>query len=210
MANKIRGKVESSNLKEYQGILQIGFKLEQGIWYNLDGEEDILKEVQELVSKGNEIEFDYDPEKKKVSNLMVISKGNISKSDISEDKKEEKDKKEENFGEFKSNEVVDIKGKKHVIYQGLLRLAHEKGLMNFEILEKYVSDDMKKSWCLVRAHCKKDKKDVFFDGIGSSTPDNTGSMTESHPVEMANTRAKGRALRDFLNIGQAMFEELKE
>ena len=200
MVNKIRGRVESyTDPKKYQGNLQIGFKLEQGIWYNIDGEEYQLKEVLKLLSKGNEIEFDYDPKKKKVNNLIVISKANISE-----------DKKEENFGEFKSNEVVDIKGKKHVIYQGLLRLAHEKGLMNFEILEKYVSDDMKKSWCLVRAHCRKDQKDVFFDGIGSSTPDNTGSMTESHPVEMEHTRAKGRALRDFLNIGQAMAEELKE
>ena len=193
MVNKIKGKVEAcTDTKEYQGAMQIGFKL-NGTWYNITGEEDKLKEAQKLVAKGNEIEFEYDAEKKAVSNFTVLSQ-----------------QKEESFGEFRANEVVDIQGKKHVIYEGLLRLAHEKGLMNFEILEKYVSDDMKMSWCLVRAHCIKDKKKVFFDGIGSSTPDNTGKMTESHPVEMAHTRAKGRALRDFLNIGQAMAEELKD
>ena len=35
-------------------------------------------------------------------------------------------------------------------------------------------------------------------------------MTKTHPVEMCHTRAKGRALRDFLNIGTEMLEELKQ
>ena len=119
-------------------------------------------------------------------------------------------KKKESTGIFKESEIVDIKGKKHVIYEGLLRVAHKKGLKRFEILDKFVSPDMKMAWVQVRAYCVKDKKEVFFDGIGSSTPVNTGKMTQDHPVEMAHTRAKGRALRDFLNIGQTMAEEFKE
>lgn len=118
----------------------------------------------------------------------------------------------ESFGEFKANEIVNIKGKNHVIYEGLLRLAHQKGLKSFEIIDKFVSSDMKIAWVQVRAHVTIGDKSIetFFDGIGSSTPENTGTMTEHHPVEMAHTRAKGRALRDFLNIGQAMAEEIKQ
>lgn len=115
----------------------------------------------------------------------------------------------ESFGEFNANEITNIKGKNYVIYEGLLRLAHKKGLKKFEIIEKFISADMKTAWVQVRAYCEKEGKETFFDGIGSSTPENTGTMTQDHPVEMAHTRAKGRALRDFLNIGQAMAEELK-
>lgn len=126
--------------------------------------------------------------------------------------KDSKEKPKESTGEFRENEVVEIKGKKHVIYEGLLRVAHEKGLKNFEIIEKFISADMKTAWVQVRAHVRVGDKSVetFFDGIGSSTPENTGTMTQDHPVEMAHTRAKGRALRDFLNIGQAMAEEIKQ
>ena len=54
----------------------------------------------------------------------------------------------------------------------------------------------------------EDKQICFFDGIGSSTKDNTGKMTSGYPIEMAHTRAKGRALRDFLSIGEALSEEM--
>ena len=74
------------------------------------------------------------------------------------------------------------------------------------ITESWVSDDMKKAWCKVRLTANNQT----FDGFGSSTPENTGEMTQSHPVEMSHTRAKGRALRDYLNIGQTMAEELKQ
>jgi len=108
--------------------------------------------------------------------------------------------------EIKDSNIVKIKGKDFMTYAGLLDQAHKKGLISIEILESWVSEDMTKAWCKVRANFGK----KFFDGFGSSTPENTGAMTQSHPVEMANTRAKGRALRDFLNIGTAMLEELKK
>lgn len=107
----------------------------------------------------------------------------------------------------KNELITNIKGKDFVTYKGLLDLAHKKGFKGFEILDHYVSEDMKKSWCKVRGHFEGD---IFFDGIGSSTPDNTGSMTNDHPVEMANTRAKARVLRDFLNVGETALEELKD
>ncbi len=200
---KIKGKVKAvSGPNDYEGVLQIGFTLDEdkGKWHNLSGEEGLLKGyLDKTIKKGNEIEFDKDSNNN-ITNLKLIK-------EATEEKKGNDGK---GLGLFRADEIVDIKGKKHVIYEGLLRLAHKSGLKNFEILEKYVSEDMKRSWCLVRVHCIKDKKEVFFDGIGSSTPDNTGTMTESHPIEMAHTRAKGRALRDFLNIGKAMAEEIKQ
>ena len=111
-------------------------------------------------------------------------------------------------------DIVKISGKDFMTYEGLLKKAHQKN-PNFSmvILESFVSEDMKKSWCKVRltAGINGSVVDIqTFDGFGSSTPENTGTMTQSHPVEMAHTRAKGRALRDFLNIGSTMAEEIKQ
>ncbi len=107
----------------------------------------------------------------------------------------------------KKKNIVNISGKDFMTYEGLLKLAHKKGNFGMIVTESWVSPDMKMAWCKVRL---SGKDAVIFDGFGSSTPENTGQMTQSHPVEMAHTRAKGRALRDYLNIGQAMAEELKQ
>ena len=107
----------------------------------------------------------------------------------------------------KRDDIVSISGKDFMTYEGLLKKAHEKGEdFSMELTESWVSGDMKMAWCKVRLTAGK----RIFDGFGSSTPENTGTMTEHHPVEMAHTRAKGRALRDYLNIGQVMAEELKD
>jgi len=104
------------------------------------------------------------------------------------------------------SDIVSISGKDFMTYEGLLKKAHEKNEdFSMVILESFVSEDMKMSWCKVRLSAAG----RTFDGFGSSTPENTGAMTSSHPVEMAHTRAKGRALRDYLNIGLVMAEELK-
>lgn len=100
--------------------------------------------------------------------------------------------------------MIKIAGKDYMTYAGLLKKAHEKGNFDMVITESWVSEDMKMAWCKVRLTSKAH----IFDGFGSSTPENTGIMTQTHPVEMSHTRAKGRALRDYLNIGEVMAEEL--
>ena len=47
-----------------------------------------------------------------------------------------------------------------------------------------------------------------FTEIGDCGPQNCAPMIAVHSCRMACTRAKGRALRDALNIGEAMVEEL--
>ncbi len=107
----------------------------------------------------------------------------------------------------KKDHIVNISGKNFMTYEGLLKLAHEKKEgFSMAITASFVSEDMKRAWCQVRLTTKEQ----VFDGFGSSTPENTGTMTQTHPVEMAHTRAKGRALRDYLNIGMVMAEELKQ
>jgi hypothetical protein len=176
-----------------------GIKLDEmgDVWFNpaIDIKPKILENIEKLKAwKGKKVIVEGLDEEHKTYGGIGLANGQ-------EIQKEE----EENIQDL----VVNIKGKEHVTYKGLLKLAHKKGLYKFEILNEYVAPDMKSAWVKVRAYFKDGKNNLEFDGIGSSTPDNTNKMTQDHPIELANTRAKGRALRDALNIGVAMLEELK-
>jgi len=176
-----------SGPREFEGKLQVGFMIRDK-WYNVEGEKEGLEEIKKIsLVKGNEVTFEIIDGAPK--NLKVIKKA----------------QKEED------SNIVKISGKDYMTYEGLLKKAHEKDPCFFmEITESWVSEDMKMAWCKVRLTSNAREYRQFFDGFGSSTPENTGSMTKEHPVEMAHTRAKGRALRDYLNIGQVMAEELKQ
>ena len=91
-----------------------------------------------------------------------------------------------------SSDVVNIQGKDFMTYEGLLAKAHVKDPnFSMKIIESWVSEDMKRAWCKVRLVVGNEgspQKEQMFDGFGSSTPENTGQMTQSHPVEMSHTR----------------------
>lgn len=167
---------------EFNGKRKVGIKIEghNGFFDCFENPDENVK----ILKKGNEIEF--------IKELTTIRDVKLIKK-----------------SEVKPNsDIVKIQGKDHMTYPGLLRMAHEKDPdFSMEITESFVSADMKMAWCKVRLTTKLGRQ--VFDGFGSSTPENTGKMTESHPIEMCHTRAKGRALRDFVNIGVAMAEELK-
>jgi len=171
----------ADKLTEFEGKKSLKFKIGSDFCECID-----LKETSlELIKLGNEIEFDE--LRGKASNIKLIKKGEVKE---------------------KSKYMVKIGGKDYLGYPGLLDKAHRKD-PNFSmvITESFVSEDMTRAWCKVRL-TNHDASQIF-DGFGSSTPENTGKMTQSHPIEMAHTRAKGRALRDFVNIGEVMAEELK-
>ena len=178
----MKGKIGWASPKptEFNGKKKIGLKIVgQGSF--LDCYEDLDKNIK-ILKKGNEIEFET--EGNTISNIKLIKSAPIKKE----------------------NSMIKIQGKDHMLYKGLLDKAHKKEeKFSMVITESWVSEDMKMAWCKVRLTAGTQT----FDGFGSSTPENTGTMTKTHPVEMAHTRAKGRALRDYVNIGEAMEEELK-
>ena len=175
---------------------------------------DIIKiEGEKVTVKKDNIEKTYIMEDFVIPHVK-LGVGNISFNDetqkvsfIKMEPTEEQDRAQGQKPESKESYIVNIKGKDFMTYEGLLKLAHKKD-ENFSItiVESWQSEDLKRAWCKVRLTALG----RTFDGIGSSTPENTGQMTQDHPIEMANARAKGRALRDYLNIGQAMAEELKK
>jgi hypothetical protein len=102
--------------------------------------------------------------------------------------------------------IVPIQGKPHVLYAGLLSLAHQRGLVSLEADLVTVTADLATATATA----------VFADGrrfteCGDATPSNVNSRIKPHYPRMALTRAKARALRDALNLGDLVAaEELGE
>jgi hypothetical protein len=99
--------------------------------------------------------------------------------------------------------LTSLHGKPFVRYQGLLSLAHERGLVSLKARFISVTPDL----ALAEAEA------VFADGrtfceASDATPGNVGAQVRPHFARMALVRAKARALRDALNINLCSFEEV--
>ena len=102
--------------------------------------------------------------------------------------------------------TVNIKGKEHPTFAGVLAKAHEKGLSSIET--ELLQAPMECNNYMAICKAKVTLGDKVFEGIGDATPKNVNAMIAPHIVRMAETRAKGRALRDALNIAECLHEEL--
>ena len=89
--------------------------------------------------------------------------------------------------------------------QGLLQLAHARGLVALETTVVSVSLDQ----AVCQATARFEDGRVFTD-IGDASPENVAKHLRPHFVRMAATRASARALRRALNISACSVEELGE
>jgi len=96
-----------------------------------------------------------------------------------------------------------IQGKPFVRFEGLLALAHERGLIELTTTVVSVTADL--AVCQVVARFRDGRT---FTDIGDASPTNVAKHLASHFVRMDATRASARALRRALNISQAAVEEL--
>ena len=99
--------------------------------------------------------------------------------------------------------ILHIQGKPFVRFEGLLQLAHERGLVALETMVVSVSLDI--AVCQATARFQDGR--VFTD-IGDASPENVAKHLRPHFVRIAATRASARALRRALNIRAAAVEEL--
>lgn len=102
--------------------------------------------------------------------------------------------------------IVNLKGKDHVLYAGLLDAAVAAGLKSIEVtLLQFPAPE--------NGHLAISTATVVFDDgrlfseVGDAGPQNCSASIAAAACRMSATRAKGRALRDALNIGEAMVEE---
>jgi hypothetical protein len=110
--------------------------------------------------------------------------------------------------------MIEQRGKTYVLYSGLLDAAHRK-FASF-MLETDLDGTSPEDKPRVIATFQGDYEDKGGDmhtiktmGIGTAgrPSDGTGAAKEA-PVEMAETRAKARALRDAVNVGATSLEEM--
>jgi len=104
--------------------------------------------------------------------------------------------------------IVNLQGKEFVTYEGLLDLAHKKGLISIEVELLQVPNKDNDMIAIAKATAKTEKG-TFVD-IGDAGPGSVNRMISPHIIRMASTRAKARALRDLTNIGMTAVEELAE
>lgn len=101
---------------------------------------------------------------------------------------------------------VDLRGKRHVLYSGLLAAAHELGLTSIdeEIIQIPTAENGNAAICKATVLLHDGRR---FQGIGDASPENVSRNIAPHALRMASTRAKARALRDAVNIGVSALEE---
>ena len=106
-----------------------------------------------------------------------------------------------------SIETVTVQGgKEHPTYAGVLNEAHKNGLKSIKTEMLQFPLEENQYVCIIKATVETEKG--VFEGIGDASPRNVNKMIAPHLIRMAETRAKGRALRDAVNIGQALREEI--
>ena len=103
--------------------------------------------------------------------------------------------------------IVNLQGKEFVTYEGLLDLAHQKGLKGIETELIQAPSKENNNTCIVKAIAKLESGE--FHGIGDANTSNVGAFVSKHIIRMAETRAKARALRDLTNVGMTAIEELE-
>ena len=186
---EIKGKINSvSGPRDFKGVMQVGFTLEQDkkVWYNVTGEEQLLKELEKsIILKGAEINFEYNEKTKKVGEINV-------------DKMPEK--KEGSWAEDMTN------------FEDLLSAAHEKFKGTLEIRTEILQDgngspmiDFEKKRAVFKATVTADGN--LFEGHGETTAENISGETAKSWLRIAETRSIVRALRWATNNATVAQEE---
>jgi hypothetical protein len=90
----------------------------------------------------------------------------------------------------------------YVGYEEALNKAHEQGLnfIDTDFVQLPTKDNGGRT--IIKAKVKGDKGE--FNATGDSAPDDASvnQNVRPHWIRMAETRAKGRALRDYINQGK--------
>lgn len=105
--------------------------------------------------------------------------------------------------------IINLSGKDYPLFAGILSEAHERGLQSIETQLIQIPAEENSHTAIVKAVVRM-KDGSYFEDYGDASPRNTSARIATALIRMASTRAKGRALRDAINVGQTMLEELPD
>ena len=103
--------------------------------------------------------------------------------------------------------IIEIEGNQFVKYAGLLDLGHQKGISQIEVEPLQLPTKDNGNFAICKATVVSKLGESFTD-IGDANPNNCSSKVARHLLRLASTRAIGRALRTFTNIGMTCLEEI--
>lgn len=105
--------------------------------------------------------------------------------------------------------VINLKGKDYPTWPGILDAATKAGLRSLttKLLQAPSPENNHAAIVLARAEFEDGR---VFEDLGDASPANCSAQIATAAIRMASTRAKGRVLRDAINVGQTMFEELPD
>jgi hypothetical protein len=105
--------------------------------------------------------------------------------------------------------IVPFRDKDFPLYAGVLDAATRAGLNSLTTTVIQLPTAENGNLAVVSAKAVFEDGRVFED-IGDCSPASTTPQLASALLRLASTRAKGRCLRDAINVGQTMYEELPE
>lgn len=105
--------------------------------------------------------------------------------------------------------MVKLKNKDYPLFAGVLDMAHKAGLKSLTTEVIQIPSPENGLMAVVKARAEFDDGRVFED-IGDCSPTSTTPQLASSSIRLASTRAKGRVLRDAVNVGQTLLEELPD
>jgi hypothetical protein len=91
----------------------------------------------------------------------------------------------------------------------VLAEAHERGLQSIEASLIQIPASENDFTAIAKATVTM-KDGTRFEEFGDASPKNVSARIATAIIRMAMTRAKGRALRDAVNIGQTLAEEIPD
>lgn len=104
--------------------------------------------------------------------------------------------------ELSEDYFANVHGKRYILHQGLLKLAHENGPINISV--EIVSYAGVGAEAVVTATASGPRG--TFSDVGDAAPENT--RLRSATLRLASTRAINRALRLYLGVGMTSLEEM--
>ncbi len=123
------------------------------------------------------------------------------------------------LGDLAPMEYQQIQGKNHPTYGSILDRAHrnvtDRGFTYVgcreEVVQAPTMDNGMMAIVYAELTFEDDAgKEYRFGALGDATPDNVTGFVKPAFFRMASTRAKGRAMREALNIAEALDEEVAE
>jgi hypothetical protein len=108
--------------------------------------------------------------------------------------------------EFRQQYVEVVEGRDFIKYDGLMELAHDH-IASIEVELIALPAVTNLNTAVVKATIT-DTDGRKWSALGDASDTTCAPELAPHKIRIAETRAKGRALRDMLNIGMPMYEEV--